>query len=132
MTNERPAAPETTSPEALELESETIETFTADQILAIAREHAALIDPRHRTLYASLPADRFFHAAGLVADFIVICQTFLDRPRRRWSRDDAVAVRQLAESTNQVELACALAWTHVAYRVLPGRIPPRKQRASDA
>ena len=132
MTTERPAAPETQSPEDPELDADPIETFTAEQILAIAREAAAELDPRHRVLYASLPSERFFHAAGLVAAWIVVCQTFHDRPRRRWSREDAATVRQLAASTNQVELACALAWTHLAYRVLPGRIPPRKNRDSDA
>jgi hypothetical protein len=130
MTNARLAAPAATSPE--EPEGEVVECFTAHQILAIAREHAAFLDPRHKALYASLPAERFYDAAGLVADFIVVFQTFLDRPRRRWSRDDAATVRQLAESANEVELVCALAWTHLAYRVLPGRIPPRKNRVSDA
>jgi hypothetical protein len=107
------------------------ECFTPEVLLAIAREQAARLDPRHRALYASLPPERFYHSADLVAAWLVAVQEHLDR-RGRGRREYGATVRHLAESTNEVELACALAWTHIAYRVLPGRIPPRKKRAGDA
>jgi len=109
------------------------ECFTPDQILAIARTQAAVLDPRHRALYATLPPERFFHATDLVALWILAAQQSLADARRGRGRRRAYAatVHQLAESTNDVELVCALAWTHVAYRVLPGRVPRRKTRDGD-
>jgi hypothetical protein len=124
--------PEPTSPENEEPASagDVMECFTPDQILAIARSQAAVLDPRHRALYATLPPERFFHAADLVAFWIVAAhQSLADARRGRGHRRAyATTAHQLAESTNEVELFCALAWTHVAYRVLPGRVPPRKKR----
>jgi hypothetical protein len=127
--------PEPTSPdEEPASASEGVECFTPDQILAIARKQAAVLDPRHRILYATLPPERFFHATDLVAFWILAAhQSLMDARRGRGHRRAyAAAAHQLAESTNDVELVCALAWTHVAYRVLPGRIPPRKKRTGDA
>jgi hypothetical protein len=129
------AFPGPTSPDEEPVsEGGVIECFTPDQILAIARGQAAVLDPRHRALYATLPPERFFHAADLVAFWIVAAHQSLAAARRGRGgrRAYATTAHQLAESTNEVELFCALAWTHVAYRVLPGRIPPRKTRAGDA
>src|SRR5829696_2552019 len=100
--------------EAARLEQEpaseggVIECFTSDQILAIARTQAGVLDPRHRALYATLPAERFFHASDLVAFWIVAAQQSLaDARRGRGQRRAYVAsAHQLAESTNDVELAC--------------------------
>ena len=126
------ALPEPTGPENEDPASagDVIECFTPDQILAIARAQAAVLDPWHRALYATLPPERFFHATDLVAFWIVAAhQSLADARRGRGHRRAyAATVQQLAESTNDVELTCALAWTHVAYRVLPGRVPPRKKR----
>src|SRR5215216_4725422 len=126
--------PERTSPEDEEPAAESegvIECFTSDQILTIARTQAAVLDPKRQALYATLPPERFFHAADLVAFWIVAAQQSLADARRGRGhrRAYAATVHQLAESTNDVELVCALAWTHVALRVLPGRVPRRKTRA---
>jgi hypothetical protein len=127
------ALPEPTSPEPAEPDAGP-ETFTPDQILAIARAQACALDPKRRALYASLPSERFFHATDLVAYWILAAhQSLTDARRGRGHRRAlAAAAHQLAESSNEVELICALAWTHVAYAVLPGRIPPRKKRVGDA
>jgi hypothetical protein len=128
--------PEPTSPENEEpaSASEGVECFTPEALLAIARTQAAVLDPRHRVLYASLPSERFFHAADLVAYWILAAhQSLTDARRGRGHRRAyAATAHQLAESTNEVELICALAWTHVAYAVLPGRITPRKKRDGNA
>ena len=101
------AFPEPTGPdEEPASASEGVETFTPDQILAIARTQAAVLDPRHRALYATLPPERFFHATDLVAFWLVAAQQSLADARRGRGhrRAYAATVHQLAESTNDVEL----------------------------
>ena len=119
-----PATAETPS----EPQDEQIETFTAQSLLDLAREHASELDPRHRALYRDLPAERFHHAADLLSQLILAHQTYVDWHSRR---EHSAVVRRLIESSNQAELTCALAWCHLAFRVLPGPIPPRKRRDGD-
>jgi hypothetical protein len=133
------ALPEPTSPEPAEPEEglrpvdDGPETFTPEALLAIARTQAGVLDPKRRALYASLPSERFFHAADLTAFWLVAAHQSLEDERRGRGHRRALAAttHQLAESTNDVELICALAWTHVAYAVLPGRVPRRKKRDGD-
>jgi hypothetical protein len=128
--------PERTSPEDEEPAAESegvIECFTSEQILTIARTQAAVLDPKRQALYATLPSERFFHAADLTAFWLVAAHQSLEDERRGRGHRRALAAttHQLAESTNDVELICALTWTHVAYAVLPGRVPRRKKRDGD-
>ena len=114
------ALPERAATEAPGEAPAVIETFTPQTLLDLAREQAGVLDPRHRSLYADLPAERFHHAADLLSQLILAHQTFLDWHR---SREHTATVRRLVLSTNTGELTAALAWSHLAFRTLTARRP---------
>jgi len=125
MTDERPAAPETGSPEDLELDADTIETFTAEQILDYVRYEAADRDPRYAHLYRKMSAGRIKDGVDVAQELLTAHLALYRHYGRGGRRQHRTAIDRILESTNDASLVLALVWLEAAFALLPRSRPGR-------